>query len=79
MQPATIGQRALNMNGIMSMLQMNFGNAIYSQEIKQSFPEKVSIYYVDDGLLYKIQSLFETSSHEEMNVWYINQRMSDPS
>ena len=54
MEPATISQRALNMNGIMSMLQMKFGNAIYSQEIKLSFPEK-------------------------MDVWYINQRMSDPS
>lgn len=38
-----------------------------------------SEYYVDDGLLYKIQSLFETPSYEEMDVWYINQRMSDPS
>lgn len=36
-------------------------------------------YSVDDGLLYKIQSLFETPSYEEMDVWYINQRMSDPS
>lgn len=32
-------------------------------------------YYVDDGLLYKIQSLFETPSHEETDVWYINQRI----
>ena len=28
-------------------------------------------YSVDDGLLYKIQSLFETPSHEETDVWYI--------
>lgn len=35
-------------------------------------------YYVDDGLLCKIQSLFEIPSHEEIDVWYSNQRKMNP-
>lgn len=32
-------------------------------------------YYVDDGLLKKIESLFEIPTKDEIDVWYINQRL----
>ena len=32
-------------------------------------------YYVDDGLLKKIESLFEITTKDEIDVWYINQRL----
>lgn len=32
-------------------------------------------YYVDDGLLNKIKSLFEIPSKDEIDVWHINQRL----
>ena len=31
-------------------------------------------YFVDDGLLGKLSSLFETPNREEVDVWYINRR-----
>ncbi len=34
-------------------------------------------YYVDEGLLNKIKSLFEIPTEDEMDVWYINKRVSD--
>lgn len=31
-------------------------------------------YYVDEGLLRKLLALFESPSHDEMDVWYVNDR-----
>lgn len=35
---------------------------------------KSSDYYVDDGLLNKLNSLFEVPAQDEMDVWYVNPR-----
>ena len=32
-------------------------------------------YYVDDGLVNKIKTLFEIPSKDEIDVWHINQRL----
>ena len=32
-------------------------------------------YYIDDGLLSKMNSLFQKPSKQEMTVWYINRRL----
>lgn len=32
-------------------------------------------YYVDDGLLNKLRSLFEVPAPDEMDVWYVNDRL----
>ena len=34
-------------------------------------------YYIDDGLLSKMNSLFEKPSKQKMSVWYINRRLAD--
>jgi hypothetical protein len=31
-------------------------------------------YYVDEGLMKKLQSLFEEPGRDEVNVWYTNRR-----
>ena len=38
------------------------------------FAGKTTDYYIDDGLLEKLNSLFETPKKEEVDVWYVNQR-----
>lgn len=35
---------------------------------------KCEDYYVDEGLLYKMKSLFEEPNRDEMDVWYVNKR-----
>ena len=45
-----------------------------SSRNKDVITGKSDDYYVDDGLLNKINSLFEIPATDEMDIWYINQR-----
>ncbi len=42
---------------------------------KKVIDGKSGDYYVDDGLLNKIKLLFEIPSKDEIDIWYINQRV----
>ena len=33
---------------------------------------QTNAYYVDDGLMRKLESLFETPEREEIDVWFVN-------